>query len=111
MNPLAYLYIKYKDTRQFGACPRGGIIMPIWFIILIGFSNLLYTDKIIYLITMAIIWLFLYLLIYLAIPKPYVLKHFKSWQKRYKNSSKVLAILYWIACILIAFAIFDYRSQ
>lgn len=110
MNPLAYLYTKYKNTVRWGSCPRGAVIMPLWIIILIGFSDFLYINEPIFLISIGLIWLILYLLIYLAIPKLYVLKHFKSWQKRYKDSSKVLAILYWIACIVIAFAILVYRS-
>lgn len=105
MNPLAYLYIKYKDTTQWGSCPRGAIIMPLWIIILIGFGDFLYIDETIFLISIVLIWLILYLFIYSILPKSYVIRHYKSWVKRYRGSSRIYAILYWIICIIISFAL------
>lgn len=68
MNPFAYLYTKYKDTVRWGSCPRGAVIMPLWIIILIGFSDFLYINETIFLISIGLIWLILYLLIYSILP-------------------------------------------
>ena len=111
MNPFAYLYTKYKDTRQWGACPRGAIIMPLWIIILIGFGDLLYINEPIFLISIGLIWLILYLLIYSILPKSHVISQYKSWQKRYRGTSNVWAILYWIICIIIAFVVLICRGR
>lgn len=111
MNPFAYLYTKYKDTRQWGACPRGAIIMPLWIIILIGFGDFIYVNETIFLISIGLIWLILYLLIYSILPKSHVISQYKSWQKRYRGTSNVWAILYWIICIIIAFVVLIWRGR
>lgn len=43
MNPLGYLYIKFKNSwSYFGGFPRGAIVFPLWFIGLIGFGDIFY---------------------------------------------------------------------
>lgn len=48
MDSLAYLYTKYKTTIQWGKCPRGAIVTPVWFVVIIGFGDYLYVNTIVY---------------------------------------------------------------
>lgn len=69
MNFLVYLYTKYKTTIQWGKCPRGAIVTPVWFVVVIGFGDCLYVNTIVYLLGVIILWLIIYSIIYALLPQ------------------------------------------
>ncbi len=112
MDFLAYLYTKYKTTIQWGKCPRGAIVTPVWFVVIIGFGDYLYVNTIVYyLLRVIILWLIIYSIIYALLPQTSVRKYYKSWLKRYKGTTRLWSVLYWVVCVIIAFTVATCRGR
>ena len=96
-----------------GACPRGGIIFPLWSIVLIGFGDYLYYDdsKVVFVINCIVVWIILYLAIYALIPSKTVQKHYNEWLKSYDNKTVLWSALYFIGCVAIGFLILGCRGR
>lgn len=107
MNPLGYLYIKFKNSwSYFGGFPRGAIVFPLWFIGLIGFGDIFYLgNKAAFYIYNVVLFGVLYLIIYSIIPKNYVLKKYKLWFTKYSDVSIFWSYLYFFSGLIIGFII------
>lgn len=116
MNPLAYLYIKFRPGAMPGSTflgpPRVGIALPIWLCALLGFGDLFIIDnasEFLFYINLALIYLVIYLVIFTLIPPKKVKKHYKSWLKKYERTTSLWAYLYIFSVAIIGFLIFELR--
>lgn len=64
-----------------------------------------------FLLRVIILWLIIYSIIYALLPQTSVRKYYKSWLKRYKGTTRLWSVLYWVVCVIIAFTVATCRGR